>query len=472
MPQRDWFVNSVGSTMLRIRPVPPRDPIEKYRQQVIDLENVAAPEKENPTNRETRAIAYFHTKKTEQALKDLDRLLTDAAIDRQPTILQYRTLALAKLGRADEARESLVTYQGANVPKYRKAYVEIQVSTWLGETEVASRQLETAIKDFSADVNGLYDLARAAALCAQATADRETVASTQFAEQAFELLARSRKLGYDKLVHLIQDPDFASLHRDPRFVAMLKKWKALDEYWVADCEVMRGQFGQFMSDEKFPTLDKPEKWEGVNKQYSPTAAHPAQYVNWFDAVKYCNWLSVKDGRIPNYRRTGTKEKTGIGFANDTEEHDSWEEIPSASGYRLLRVLEWEYACRAGTQTEFSSGNDETLLVKFCQMLPSKLTSIVGSKLPNAWGVHDMHGNVSEWCFEKYSSSISSRLHCGGSWGRGAAYCRSAYRNSDAPTLRNGSMGFRLALSPSSESAVKGAEPVGLGTEGAPAEQRP
>ena len=63
----------------------------------------------------------------EEALKDLDRLLTDAAIDRQSTILQYRTVALAKLGRADEAKESLVKFQGANVPTYLKAYMEIQV---------------------------------------------------------------------------------------------------------------------------------------------------------------------------------------------------------------------------------------------------------------------------------------------------------------------------------------------------------
>ena len=126
---------------------------------------------------------------------------------------------------------------------------------------------------------------------------------------------------------------------------------------------------------------------------------------------------------------------------------------------------------------FSSGNDETMLVKYCQMHPSKLTSIAGSKLPNAWGLHDMHGNVFEWCSEIYRSEIymsegSDRVFRGGSWDGGAAGCRSECRSSYNPSYRYDNLGFRLALSPSSESLVKVAEAVGEGTEGASAEQRP
>jgi len=153
-------------------------------------------------------------------------------------------------------------------------------------------------------------------------------------------------------------------------------------------------------------------------------------------------------------------------------YEAWEEIPGATGYRLLHATEWEYVCRAGTQTEWSVGNDETLLVKFCQM-PSSKSSIVGSKLPNAWGFHDMHGNVYEWCFDKTNSSVGSpRVLRGGSWGGTVASCRSANRGTSAPSDRSGGMGFRLALSPSIESSKKEAEPSGGGTEGATAEQRP
>ncbi len=68
----------------------------------------------------------------------------------------------------------------------------------------------------------------------------------------------------------------------------------------------------------------------------------------------------------------------------------FEAFMSDTNYRLLHEAEWEYACRAGTLTEYSSGDDESLLVGYCQMVPSKLTALVGQKLPNAWGLHDAH----------------------------------------------------------------------------------
>ncbi|MCX7389069.1 MAG: SUMF1/EgtB/PvdO family nonheme iron enzyme [Planctomycetales bacterium] len=122
---------------------------------------------------------------------------------------------------------------------------------------------------------------------------------------------------------------------------------------------------------------------------------------------------------PCYERTGTKEKGG----SDETLYDAWRVIPGATGYRLLHEAEWEYACRAGTSTVFSSGDDETLLVGYCQMYPSKLTAVCGEKLPNAWGLHDVHGNVWEWCADLFGESDGSiRVIRGGGWDDGAADC--------------------------------------------------
>ena len=145
-----------------------------------------------------------------------------------------------------------------------------------------------------------------------------------------------------------------------------------------------------------------------------------------------------------------REKGG----SDETEYDAWRQIPGSTGYRLLHESEWEYACRAGSSTEFSNGDDESLLVDYCQMYPSKLTARCSEKLPNAWGLHDVHGNVWEWCVDLYGESRGSdRVLRGGSWRHDAANCRTALRNSNVPSHRSDFIGFRLALS--SPSGVSG-----------------
>ncbi len=109
-----------------------------------------------------------------------------------------------------------------------------------------------------------------------------------------------------------------------------------------------------------------------------------------------------------------------------------------------------------------------MLASYCQMHPSNLLAVCGSKLPNGWGLFDVHGNVWEWCED---ANFYRRVYRGGGWDDGAANCRSASRLTDDPTLRTFNYGFRLALSsPSVQSPEAGqgksAEPVGVGTEGA------
>ena len=121
--------------------------------------------------------------------------------------------------------------------------------------------------------------------------------------------------------------------------------------------------------------------------------------------------------------------------------------------------QWEYACRAESKTRYSFGDDEALLGEFAWFEKNSdgQTQPVGTKQPNDWGLHDMHGNVWEWCqdwFGMYSSgpdsdptgpeSGSGRVLRGGSWDSRPRDCRSAIRYHYLPGGRYSGIGFRAA----------------------------
>lgn len=163
---------------------------------------------------------------------------------------------------------------------------------------------------------------------------------------------------------------------------------------------------------------------------------PAEWVSWYDAVSYCRKLTEQEraaGRLPA----------------------GWE-------YRLPTEAQWEYACRAGTKTRFYYGDDPlySLLDFYGWHFPrsSKITHPVGQKIPNAWGLYDMAGNVGEWCLDWYATypggSVTdplgpalgtSHVIRGGSWLYYAVLCRSAYRYYTFPDYVDGNIGFRVVL---------------------------
>lgn len=133
---------------------------------------------------------------------------------------------------------------------------------------------------------------------------------------------------------------------------------------------------------------------------------------------------------------------------------------NAKKYRLPTEAEWEYACRAGTDTAYYFGNDADELERYAWYNENSenRTHPVRQLEPNEWGLYDMHGNVWEWCLDLYgkyssdsvtdpggSSSGRGRVIRGGSWYFGANYCRSALRGGSNPDNGKSNLGFRLLM---------------------------
>lgn len=152
------------------------------------------------------------------------------------------------------------------------------------------------------------------------------------------------------------------------------------------------------------------------------------------------------------------------------EQETWEDavdfidaLIAMTGYelRLPTEAEWEYACRAGTTTEYSFGDDDDLLDDYAWYhLSADETHAVGQKLPNPWGLYDVHGNVWEWCNDWYDddyyevspsvdpagpASGTFRVLRGGSWFEFAFVLRSPIRRPSLPVARSQLSGFRVAV---------------------------
>jgi formylglycine-generating enzyme required for sulfatase activity len=231
---------------------------------------------------------------------------------------------------------------------------------------------------------------------------------------AQQLKAITNSIGM-KLV-LILPGDFKMVSPGNQQAVTISQW-----YYLAAHEVTQEQY---------------EKVMGNNPSIFKGARNPVEMVSWEDAVSFCKKLSERP-----------------------------EEKAAGREYRLPTEAEWEYACRAASTTSYCFGDKPESLGEYAwtKQNAGDKTHPVGERMPNRWGLYDMHGNVFEWCQDWGADYLtgattdpqgpnegSLRVYRGGSWHSDVEICRSAYRNRSVPSNRDDRYGFRVALSPPSK----------------------
>lgn len=194
-------------------------------------------------------------------------------------------------------------------------------------------------------------------------------------------------------------------------------------FWISRYEVTQGDYRVLMN-------TNPSFFTGNTNR-------PVETVSWYDATNYCAKLTERE------RLSGR--------------------LPAGCAYRLPTEAQWEYACRAGTATRFSYGDDSgyTHLPDFAWFGLNSRTAAhtVGSKLPNRLGLHDTHGDVGEWCLDKFAPALPGgslkdpvgpasglgRVVRGGSWNMGPSWLRSAARHQWGEEGKIADIGFRVVL---------------------------
>jgi formylglycine-generating enzyme required for sulfatase activity len=230
-------------------------------------------------------------------------------------------------------------------------------------------------------------------------------------------------------------------HQGITFVEIPAAETTDSRHFVSSSEITHGVFRAFMSDPEYDGKLKPGWVDNRNANDNT----PVSRITWYDALLFMNWLNWKNGLVPCYATTGKKEKLKAP-SGEEREVDEWAWDRTRKGYRLLTDAEWRFDASAGAATNYLFGNDDSLLGNYAVYL-AKAPAPVATKLPNAWGLFDVHGNIYEWCWDLYDTSRpgGSRAARGGAYPNAAEHCGLGIRFRLSPLEDSDTSGFRVAF---------------------------
>ena len=199
-------------------------------------------------------------------------------------------------------------------------------------------------------------------------------------------------------------------------------------FWVADSPVTQMLYRSVL---------------GKNPSRFKNEDSPVEMVSWFDAIQFCNALSLRENLMPCYE-----------VKSEEDEDVRWNR--QANGYRLLTEAEWEYVARSGG-VQLYAGSNDSLDVAWFSANSAGSTQPVKKKDPTLWGLYDLSGNVWEWCWDWFAEYVDGnatdpigpkegrgRSFRGGSWAVPEKMVRTSQRGAERPHNRMNGLGFRVA----------------------------
>ena len=233
----------------------------------------------------------------------------------------------------------------------------------------------------------------------------------------------------------------------------------LSSFWISPYEVTQAEFKSIMTGNTNGIASNPSYFPDNPAAGEVQERRPVDTVRWYEAIVYCNLLSIKEGLTPCYTIKGFTDPADWGVRPDSQIHDNyyyWNSVTcdfDANGYRLPTEAEWEYAARGGkpgmTDSSWNniySGSTTPDDVAWYTGNSDSKTHEVGKKQANALGLYDMSGNLKEWCWNRESEGNDSRVMGGGYYSSAEGGCQVTAFDSNFPISQSPDQGFRVVRS--------------------------